>query len=88
MAAPGRDAAAFAIASDSRARSATSADSAATGSGAHHVARQTDASSIQVGISRRRTKPAPARLQRAQLPVAFSITSWARTDRPFHGCHA
>jgi hypothetical protein len=51
MAAPGRDAAAFAIASDSRTRSATSADSAATGSGARHVARQADASSIQVGIS-------------------------------------
>ena len=65
MAAPGRTAAAFSIACDSRARSATSADSAATGSGAHHVARQTDASSIQVGISRSRAVPAPAGLHRA-----------------------
>ena len=88
MAAPGRDAAAFAIASDSRTRSATSADSAATGSGAHHVARQTDASSIQVGISRCRTTSAPTGLHRAQVPVARPITSWIRTSCPAHGCQA
>jgi hypothetical protein len=88
MAAPGRAAAAFSIASDSRARSATSADSAATGAGALHMERQTDASNIQVGISRSRTTSAPIRLQRAQVPGARSITSWARTDRPAHGCQA
>ena len=88
MAAPGRDAAAFAIASDSRARSATSADSAATGFGARHVARQTDASSIQVGISRCRTTSAPTGLHRAQVPVARPITSWTRTSCPAHGCQA
>ena len=88
MAAPGRDAAAFAIASDSRTRSATSADSAATGSGARHVARQTDASSIQVGISRCRTTSAPTGLHRTQVPVARPITSWTRTSCPAHGCPA
>ena len=88
MAAPGRDAAAFAIASDSRTRSATRADSAATGSGARHVARQTDASSIQVGISRCRTTSAPTGLHRAQVPVARPITSWTRTSCPAHGCPA
>ena len=88
MAAPGRAAAAFSIASDSRARSATSADSAATGSGARHVARQTDASSIQVGISRCRATSAPTGLHRAQVPVARPITSWIRTSCPAHGCQA
>ena len=87
MAAPRRTAAAFAIASDSRARSATSADSAATGAGAPLIERHTDASSIQAGISRSRAASAPARPHRAQLPVALSTTSWARTDRPCHGCH-
>ena len=88
MAAPGRAAAAFSIASDSRARSATSADSAATGSGARHVARQTDASSIQVGISRSRATSAPTRPHRAQAPASRSITSWTWTKRPAHGCQA
>jgi hypothetical protein len=88
MATPGRDAAAFAIASDSRTRSATSADSAATGSGARHVARQADASSIQVGISCCRIMSALTGLHRAQAPVARSITSWTRTSCPAHGCQA
>jgi hypothetical protein len=88
MATPGRDAAAFAIASDSRTRSATSAGSAATGSGARHVARQADASSIQVGISCCRIMSAPTGLHRAQAPVARSITSWTRTSCPAHGCQA
>ena len=88
MAAPGRDAAAFAIASDSRTRSATSAGSAATGSDARRVERQTEASSIQGGISRSRAVPAPTGLHRAQAPVARSITSRTWTNRPAHGCQA
>ncbi len=87
MAAPGR-AAAFSIASDSRAPSATSADSAATGSGDRHVSRQPDASNIQVGISRCRTTTAPTGLHHAQVPVARPITSWTWTKRPAHGCQA
>ena len=88
MAAPGRAAAAFSIACDSRAPSATSADSAATGAGALHMEPQTDASSIQVGISCCRTMSAPTGLHRAQAPVARSITSWTRTSCPAHGCQA
>jgi hypothetical protein len=56
--------------------------------GARHVARQTDASSIQVGTSCCRTMSAPTGLHRAQAPVARSITSWTRTSCPAHGCQA
>ena len=88
MAAPGRAAAAFSIASASRARSATSADSAETGSDARRVERHAGPSSIQVGISRSRTTSARAMLHRAQAPVARLITSWTCTSCPAHGCQA
>jgi hypothetical protein len=76
------------VVAESRTRNATSADNAATGSGACHVPRQANASSIQIGIFRSRTISVPARLQRAQEPVARSITSCTKTSRPDRGCHA
>jgi hypothetical protein len=75
-------------ASVSSARSASNAGSAAIGSDADRMARQIEASSIQVGISRSRAMAAPVRPHRAQAPASRSITSWTRTGCPAHGCHA
>ena len=87
MAAAG-DVAARSIASDSSNRNAASADSAATGSDAIRIERQTAASSIQAGSSRNRTTPAPTKLHRARAPFAPSISSWMQTGRPAQGCQA
>jgi len=76
------------IASVSSARNATSADSAAIGSDDRRMARQIEASSIQVGISRSRATSTPTRPHRAQAPASRSITSWTWTKRPAHGCQA
>jgi hypothetical protein len=72
----------------SSARSATSADSAATGSADRRMVRQVEASSIQVGISRCRATSAPTRLHRAQAPASRSSTWWTWTKCPAHGCQA
>jgi hypothetical protein len=63
------------IASESRARKAASADKAATGCAVVRAAWHALASSIQAGISCRRAMVAFTRLQRADAPVALSITS-------------
>jgi hypothetical protein len=76
------------MASDRSARNASSADNVTTGSAAARVDRQAAASSIQTGISWRRTTEVPMRLHRADAPVALSITSSTRTDCPAQGCHA
>ena len=68
-------------------RNAASASSAANGCDLARVARQTVSSSIQSGMSWVRTMGSTARLQRASVPVIFSMSWWTCTARPTHGCH-
>jgi hypothetical protein len=56
-------------------RKAASADNNATGWAVVRAVRHAAASSIQTGSSWTRADGAPARLQRADAPVALSITS-------------
>jgi hypothetical protein len=70
----GGAAAAALIASESRVRNATKADSTATGSETLRIEQQADASSIQIGIHHGRATSTSTRLHRAQVPLCRSIT--------------